>query len=127
MNIDKDIEILKRFTTVEFIMTDRAEITKNAHKEISLAIENVLRELETYKNKIARYEMESKSFRAFCRKIRKTEKRNVDEFNQGREYAYIQFLNLISGEQNWEHEGEYFEEVDQELEKWARKEVEKYE
>ena len=84
-------------------------------------IEKQQKEIEKHKNTIARYEMESKSFRAFCRKIRKTEKRNVDEFNQGREYSYIQFLNLINGEQNWEHEGKYFDEVDEELEKWAER------
>lgn len=81
-------------------------------------------ELETYKKIAERYERECRMFRAFCRRIRKDEKRNVDEFNQGREYAYIQFLNLISGEQNWEHEGKYFDEVDKELLDWARKEVE---
>ena len=84
-------------------------------------IEKQQKEIEKHKNTIARYEMESKSFRAFCRKIRKTEKRNVDEFNQGREYSYIQFLNLINGEQNWEHEGKYFDEVDEELEKWVER------
>ena len=83
------------------------------------------KELETYKKIAERYERECRMFRAFCRRIRKDEKRDVDEFNQGREYAYIQFLNLISGEQNWEHEGKYFDEVDKELLDWARKEVEK--
>lgn len=101
------------------------EMTKPKTKiELEQRVKELQRELEKHKNTIARYEMESKSFRAFCRNRRKTEKINVDEFNQGREYAYIQFLNLISGEQNWEHEGKHFDEVDQELENWARKEVE---
>lgn len=95
-------------------------IYRNALEKINNLIEKQQKEIEKHKNTIARYEMESKSFRAFCRKIRKTEKRNVDEFNQGREYSYIQFLNLINGEQNWEHEGKYFDEVDKELEKWEK-------
>lgn len=61
-NIDKDIEILKRFTEVVFIMTDRQEITKNAHKEISLSIENVLSEIEELKDDLRIHEETSFDF-----------------------------------------------------------------
>ena len=94
-------------------------------REVEIERDNAKEELEKYKKISERYEKECRTFRAFCRRVRKDEKRDVDEFNQGREYAYIQFLNLINGEQNWEHEGKHFDEVDQELENWARKEVEK--
>ena len=38
----------------------------------------------------------------FCNKIRKEEKREPDEFNQGREDMAKQFLNLLNGKEDWE-------------------------
>lgn len=88
------------------------------------ATENLLSRLKTAENKLNRYERECRMFRSFCRRIRKTEKRNVDDYNYGREFAYIQFLNLIDGEIGWEYEGKHFDEADKEIKEWARKKVE---
>lgn len=132
-NIDKDIENINKY--IELVLDknycDCNELNVistgsycDGSKNVAQSMKNVLSELETYKKIAERYERECRMFRAFCRRIRKDEKRDVDEFNQGREYSYIQFLNLISGEQNWEYEGKYFDEVDKELLDWARKEVE---
>ena len=38
----------------------------------------------------------------FCNRIRKEEKREPDEFNQGREDMAKQFLNLLNGKEDWE-------------------------
>lgn len=67
-------------------------------------------------DKLKEFEIEARRFLAFCKRIRRDEKRNVDEFNQGQEYVYIQFLNLIEGEPNWTYEGKYFDIVDKQME-----------
>ena len=74
MNIDKEIEILKTFTTVEFIMTDRKEITKNAHREISSAINNVLNELEQLQEDLTEHEKTSFEFQEENIKLRNENK-----------------------------------------------------
>ena len=52
--IDKDINFLKAFTQFRYVNDDEVKkMPKQVHKDISMAIENVLKELETYK-KIAR-------------------------------------------------------------------------
>ena len=65
--------------------------------------------------KIKEFEIEAKRFLAFCKRVRKTENRNVDSFNQGAEYVYCQFLNLIEGEKSWQHGGKYFDLVDNQM------------
>lgn len=124
-NVSLKSELEKYKRLAEANLKDAEDYKQNMCEHRCLVKSHYEEKIETYKKIAERYERECRMFKAFCRKIRKDEKRNVDEFNQGREYAYIQFLNLISGEQNWEHEGKYFDEVDKELLDWARKEVEK--
>lgn len=50
--IDKDINLLKAFTQFRYVNDDEVKkLPKQVHKDISMAIENVLKELET-KDKI---------------------------------------------------------------------------
>ena len=114
-NIDEDIKRLENL--IGFVGCELREIEAQS-------IENLLSRLKTAENKLNRYERECRMFRSFCRKVRKTEKRNVDDYNYGREFAYIQFLNLIDGEIDWEYEGKHFDEADKEIKEWARKKVE---
>lgn len=64
---------------------------------------------------IKEFENECRKFKAFCKRVRK-EKQDVDLFNQGQEYKSNQFLNLISGEKNWDYEGKYFNETNYQIE-----------
>lgn len=68
------------------------------------------------KEKVKAYETECRRFKAFCKKIRKDEKHDVDLFNQGQEQKCNEFLNLIEGEQHWNYEGKYFDETDKQIE-----------
>lgn len=81
-------------------------------------------ELKKAESIIARFTIQCKQWRAFCRRIRKDEKHDVDEFNQGREFSYIQFLNLIDNEAKWEYEGKHFNLVEEECERYFKEEVE---
>ena len=65
---------------------------------------------------INEYETECRQLIAFCRKIRKDYKHDVDNFNQGQEYKCVQFLSLLDGEKNWTYEGKYFDEHDRQIE-----------
>lgn len=96
------------------------ELERVSQDEWKEVLETVLSELEKKETIIERYEIECKRFRKFCSKIRKTKKRNVDEFNQGQEHKCNQFLNLLAGEENWEFDGKYFDETDKEINKVER-------
>lgn len=74
-------------------------------------------EINKLKNVIEEYEKECRQFKAFCRKIRRDDKHDVDEFNQGQEQKCNQFLNLLAGEKHWTYEGKYFDETDKQIEK----------
>lgn len=72
--------------------------------------------IEKQDNIINEYETECRQIIAFCRKIRKDYKHDVDNFNQGQEYKCAQFLSLLDGEKNWTYEGKYFDEHDRQIE-----------
>ena len=78
---------------------------------------NIIEMLEQKDKQIQLFENECRKFKAFCKRIRKNNKHNIDLFNQGQEHKCNQFLNLISGESHWDYEGKYFEETDKEIEK----------
>ena len=80
------------------------------------AIETLIAENKELKEKVKAYETECRRFKAFCKKIRKDEKHDVDLFNQGQEQKCNEFLNLIEGEQHWNYEGKYFDETDKQIE-----------
>ena len=122
---DEDIEDLglekqQKIDLINLLRTFKKEGLGNFIVVRKEKFENLLSRLKTAENKLNRYERECKMFRSFCRKVRKTEKRNVDDYNYGREFAYIQFLNLIDGEIGWEYEGKHFDEADKEIKEWAR-------
>lgn len=83
-------------------------------------IENILltlnKRIEKQEKIINEYETECRQLIAFCRKIRKDYKHDVDNFNQGQEYKCVQFLSLLDGEKNWTYEGKYFDEHDRQIE-----------
>lgn len=78
------------------------------------------KENEEKDKKLKKFEDECRKFKAFCKKIRKSEKHDVDLFNQGQEHKCNQFLNLISEEPHWDYEGKYFDETDKEIEKLVK-------
>ena len=80
------------------------------------AISTLIAENKELKEKVKAYETECRRFKAFCKKIRKDEKHDVDLFNQGQEQKCNEFLNLIEGEQHWNYEGKYFDETDKQIE-----------
>ena len=118
MNIEEDLTSLKEIVAIRkercdgFIESDGCLISTKRLETLLTAYE---KEKEK-NNSIEEYEKECKQVRAFCRRIRRDEKRNVDEFNQGREFMCLQFLNLINGELHWTYEGKYFDIVDKEME-----------
>lgn len=105
----------------EAIKICQNEITNTYAENKAIAIQTVLNELDKKDKIINEYEKECKKTRAFARRIRKDEKRDIDQFNQGKEFASIQFLNLLSNEPHWSYEGKYFDEVDKEVEKYLKK------
>ena len=83
-------------------------------------IEKQQAEIEKKDKIIKQYEKECRMFKAFCRRVRRDEKHDVDEFNQGQEHRCNQFLNLLEGEKNWSYEGKYFNETDKEIENLSK-------
>lgn len=61
---------------------------------------------------------------AFTKRIRRSEKRNPDDFNQGLEFESATIMNLLSGEPHWEYEGKYFDDIDRQVEKLKLEESE---
>ena len=116
MNIEESKNLLGWVSLNKLYIDTHSECD---YHNIHTAIETLLTAYEKEKeknNSIEEYEKECKQVRAFCRRIRRDEKRNVDEFNQGREFMCLQFLNLINGELHWTYEGKYFDIVDKEME-----------
>lgn len=89
---------------------------KNSGVELATTIDSLQTDLKELKEKVKAYETECRRFKAFCKKIRKDEKHDVDLFNQGQEQKCNEFLNLIEGEQHWNYEGKYFDETDKQIE-----------
>ncbi|MCR5145945.1 MAG: hypothetical protein K6B70_01145 [Clostridia bacterium] len=69
-------------------------------------------------------EKECRQRLAFAKRIRRSEKRNPDDFNQGLEFESATIMNLLSGEPHWEYEGKYFDDIDKQVEKLKAEESE---
>lgn len=87
-------------------------------------IEKQKTEIEKKDRIINEYEKECRQFKAFCKRVRRDEKHDVDLFNQGQEQKCNQFLNLISGEPHWSYEGKYFDDTDNQIEQYFEKKAE---
>ena len=85
---------------------------------------NVIEDLKKKDKIINEYEKECRQFKAFCKKVRRDEKHDVDLFNQGQEQKCNQFLNLISGEPHWSYEGKYFDDTDNQIKQYFENKAE---
>ena len=128
INIAGAIEILNILKSKVTLV--KVDDENNSEKEYRLpylisiekqAIETVLSELEKKDTVISEYEKECRQFKSFCKRVRRDEKRDVDEFNQGQELKCNQFLNLLYGEEHWSYEGKYFDETDKQVDKLFKK------
>ena len=113
-------DLIISFECAETILS---ELDKDNNIISDLQNEVTLKQCELDKKDkiINEYEKECKKTRAFARRIRKDEKRDIDQFNQGKEFASIQFLNLLANEPHWDYEGKYFDEVDREIGRYLKK------
>lgn len=109
MNIEEAIEDIKLSKST--VLFGREQTIVNIED-----LDIVLNELEKKDKMIEEYETGCRRFKAFCRRVRRDEKHDVDDFNQGQEHMCNQFLNLLNGDKNWSYEGKYFDEYDKEME-----------
>lgn len=118
METEKAIERLKR--GIEDIMFS----TLYSQEQEEEDIKTVLKELEKKDKMIELIEKECRQRLAFAKRIRRSEKRNPEEFNQGIEFECAAFMNLLSGEPHWKYEGKYFDDIDKQVEKLKAEESE---
>lgn len=85
---------------------------------------NVIEDLKNKDKMINEYEKECRQFKAFCKRVRRDEKHDVDLFNRGQEQKCNQFLNLISGEPHWSYEGKYFDDTDNQIKQYFENKAE---
>ena len=126
INLTGAIEILKKLKSkVTLVEADEKEYRLPFLMDIEKqAIETVLSELEKKDKVINEYEKECRQFKAFCKRVRRYKKHDVDLFNQGQEHKCNQFLNLISGEPHWSYEGKYFDDTDNQIKQYFERKVE---
>lgn len=136
MNDKEAIEILRRIDIKFFLcgmieqnnyIVDEADKVNNAIEIVLNLLENQKAEIEDLKNKdkmINEYEKECRQFKAFCKRVRRDEKHDVDLFSQGQEQKCNQFLNLISGEPHWSYEGKYFDDTDNQIKRYFENKAE---
>lgn len=136
MNDKEAIEILRRIDIKFFLcgiikqnnyIVDEADKVNNAIETVLNLLENQKAEIEDLKNKdkmINEYEKGCRQFKAFCKRVRRDEKHDVDLFNQGQEQKCNQFLNLISGEPHWSYEGKYFDDTDNQIKQYFENKAE---
>lgn len=109
---------------IEFNLKCIKTIMNNFEDNICEEMENRVDDVSNYISKLQKildsFETECRKNLATFRKIRKSEKRDIDLFNQGQEYKCCQFLNLLNGEENWSYEGKYFDKVDEDIEKYNK-------
>lgn len=108
----------------EYIIKHRKETNQANDLEFYIrTILNLITKLQKEneeKDKIIKlFEHECIKFKAFCRRLRKYG-HDVDLFNQGQEYKCNQFLNLINGESYWDFAGKYFDETNEEIQKFIK-------
>ena len=88
------------------------------------SIETALNHLTKQEKMIELIEKECRQRLAFAKRIRRSEKRNPDDFNQGLEFESATIMNLLSGEPHWKYEGKYFDDIDKQVEKLKAEESE---
>lgn len=128
-SIEEAIKIMEHW--IEYEKNNKEKINRadeliNIQKTILLDYKRVLKEIEELKEKdkmINEYEKECRQFKAFCKRVRRDEKHDVNLFNQGQEHKCNQFLNLISGEPHWSYEGKYFDDTDNQIKQYFEKKV----
>ena len=124
MNEKEAIERLNRYKTIKVLYGNTFAMHLEQLEQLKNDIDTVLNLLEKKDKVINEYEKECRQFKAFCKKVRRDEKHDVDLFNQGQEQKCNQFLNLISGEPHWSYEGKYFDDTDNQIKQYFERKVE---
>ena len=124
MNEEEAIERLNRYKTIKVLYGNTFAMHLEQLEQLKNDIDTVLNLLEKKDKVINEYEKECRQFKAFCKRVRRYKKHDVDLFNQGQEHKCNQFLNLISGEPHWSYEGKYFDDTDNQIKQYFEKKVE---
>lgn len=125
MNEEEAIERLNRYKTIKVLYGNTFAMHLEQLEQLKNDIDTVLNLLEKKDKVINEYEKECRQFKAFCKRVRRYKKHDVDLFNQGQEHKCNQFLNLISGEPHWSYEGKYFDDTDNQIKQYFERKVEK--
>ena len=118
MNEEEVIERLNRYKTIKVLYGNTFAMHLEQLEQLKNDIDTVLNLLEKKDKVINEYEKECRQFKAFCKRVRRYKKHDVDLFNQGQEHKCNQFLNLISGEPHWSYEGKYFDDTDNQIKQY---------
>lgn len=124
MNEEEAIERLNRYKTIKVLYGNTFAMHLEQLEQLKNDIDTVLNLLEKKDKVINEYEKECRQFKAFCKRVRRYKKHDVDLFNQGQEHKCNQFLNLISGEPHWSYEGKYFDDTDNQIKQYFERKVE---
>lgn len=124
MNEEEAIERLNRYKTIKVLYGNTFAMQLEQLEQLKNDIDTVLNLLEKKDKVINEYEKECRQFKAFCKRVRRYKKHDVDLFNQGQEHKCNQFLNLISGEPHWSYEGKYFDDTDNQIKQYFERKVE---
>lgn len=124
MNEEEAIERLNRYKTIKVLYGNTFAMHLEQLEQLKNDIDTVLNLLEKKDKVINEYEKECRQFKAFCKRVRRYKKHDVDLFNQGQEHKCNQFLNLISGEPHWSYEGKYFDDTDNQIKQYFKEKVE---
>lgn len=124
MNEEEAIERLNRYKTIKVLYGNTFAMHLEQLEQLKNDIDTVLNLLEKKDKVINKYEKECRQFKAFCKRVRRYKKHDVDLFNQGQEHKCNQFLNLISGEPHWSYEGKYFDDTDNQIKQYFERKVE---
>lgn len=123
MNEEEAIERLNRYKTIKVLYGNTFAMHLEQLEQLKNDIDTVLNLLEKKDKVINEYEKECRQFKAFCKRVRRYKKHDVDLFNQGQEHKCNQFLNLISGEPHWSYEGKYFDDTDNQIKQYFERKV----
>ncbi|MBQ1551404.1 MAG: hypothetical protein IIZ67_04800 [Bacilli bacterium] len=107
----------------ENVLEGKGKVAEDCREYVE-AIRVVLNHLTKQEKMIELIEKECRQRLAFAKRIRRSEKRNPDDFNQGLEFESATIMNLLSGEPHWEYEGKYFDDIDKQVEKLKAEEIE---
>lgn len=107
----------------ENVLEGKGKVAEDCREYVE-AIRVVLNHLTKQEKMIELIKKECRQRLAFAKRIRRSEKRNLDDFNQGLEFESATIMNLLSGEPHWEYEGKYFDDIDKQVEKLKAEEIE---